>query len=166
MSDPRPSIRPTSLAWIVACALVCAAALWTLLQVLDARGTDVFALQWLEVPWTLPTGLLLVALGLRGEGAGGATAVLAGAFALGITYGAVQNLTLVIALARAGEGRTATVSAVWNACYDSGTAIGALVVGLVAAQVGLPGTYVLVAVLLAVVLPLAVTLPRALRSVS
>ena len=64
MSDPRPSIRPTSVAWIVAAALVCCAALWTLLQVLDARGTDVFALQWLEVPWTLPTGLLLVALGL------------------------------------------------------------------------------------------------------
>ena len=109
-------------------------------------------------------GLLLVALGLRADGS--TVAVLAGAFALGIAYGAVQNLTLVIALARAGEGSTATVSAVWNACYDSGTAIGALVVGMVAAGVGLPGTYVLVAALLALALPLAVTLPRALRTVS
>ena len=109
-------------------------------------------------------GLLLVALGLR-DGGGPAT-VLAGAFALGIAYGAVQNLTLVIALARAGERSTATVSAVWNACYDSGTAIGALVVGMVAAGVGLPVTYVLVAALLALALPLAVTLPRALRPVS
>ncbi|NHC15553.1 DUF3180 domain-containing protein [Motilibacter deserti] len=64
MSDPRPSIRPTSIAWLVAAVLVCAAAVWTLLQVLEARGTDVFAQQWLEIPWTLPTGLLLVALGL------------------------------------------------------------------------------------------------------
>jgi predicted MFS family arabinose efflux permease len=83
-------------------------------------------------------------------------------FALGIAYGGVQNLTLVVALARAGEGRTTTVSAVWNACYDSGTAIGALVVGLVAADVGLPLSYVFVALVLAAFLPLAVTLPRAL----
>jgi predicted MFS family arabinose efflux permease len=107
-------------------------------------------------------GMLLVALGLRTDGAGGATAVLVGALALGTAYGAVQNLTLVLALARAGEAQTATASAVWNACYDSGTAIGALAVGAVAAQLGLPVTYVLVAVLLAVVLPLAVSLPRAL----
>ena len=107
-------------------------------------------------------GLLLVALGLRTDGAGG-VAVLAGSAALGAAYGAVQNLTLVLALARAGESRTATVSAVWNACFDTGTAIGALAVGAVAAQLGLPVTYVLVAVLLAGLLPVAVTLPRALR---
>jgi predicted MFS family arabinose efflux permease len=106
-------------------------------------------------------GMLLVALGLRGDGA---TAVLAGALLLGVAYGAVQNLSLVIALARAGEGHTTTVSAVWNASYDSGTAIGALVVGLVGAQVGLPLTYVFVAVVLALALPLAVTLPRLLRA--
>jgi predicted MFS family arabinose efflux permease len=119
----------------------------------------------LLLPGTLTVGIggmLLVALGLRTDGAGGATAVLTGALALGIAYGAVQNLTLVLALARAGEAQTATASAVWNACYDSGTAIGALAVGAVAAQLGLPVTYVLVAVLLAVVLPLAVSLPRAL----
>jgi predicted MFS family arabinose efflux permease len=90
--------------------------------------------------------------------------VLGGALVLGVTYGAVQNLTLVLALARAGDAPTATVSAVWNACYDGGTAIGALLVGVVAAGVGLPLTYALTAVLLAVALPLAVSLPRALRS--
>jgi predicted MFS family arabinose efflux permease len=109
-------------------------------------------------------GMALVALGLYTRGTAGGAAVLAGCFALGVTYGAVQNLTLVIALARAGEGHTTTVSAVWNACYDSGTAIGALAVGAVAAQVGLPLTYVLVAVVLALTLPLAVTLPRAIRA--
>jgi predicted MFS family arabinose efflux permease len=107
-------------------------------------------------------GLLLVALGLKAAGTAGAAAVFVGVFALGIAYGGVQNLTLVVALARAGEGRTTTVSAVWNACYDSGTAIGALVVGLVAARVGLPLSYVFVAVTLAAVFPLAVTLPRSL----
>ena len=109
-------------------------------------------------------GMLLVALGLRTGGAAGAAGVLAGVLALGVAYGAVQNLTLVLALARAGEGGTTTVSAVWNACYDSGTAIGALAVGAVGAELGLPATYVLVAVLLALALPLAVALPRASRS--
>jgi MFS family permease len=108
-------------------------------------------------------GLLLVAAGLH-AGTGGDPVVLAGAAAFGLTYGAVQNLTLVIALARAGERGTETVSAVWNACYDSGTAIGALAVGAVATQLGLPLTYAVVAGLLALVLPMALTLPRALRS--
>jgi predicted MFS family arabinose efflux permease len=109
-------------------------------------------------------GMLLVALGLLGHDAAGAAAVLVGGLLLGVAYGAVQNLTLVIALARAAEGQTTTVSAVWNASYDSGTAIGALVVGLVGAEVGLPLTYVFVAVALALALPLAVTLPRAVRA--
>lgn len=108
-------------------------------------------------------GMALVALGLHTGRGAGAAAVLAGALGLGIAYGAVQNLTLVIALARAADDQTATVSAVWNACYDTGTAIGALLVGAVAAEVGLPLSYVLVAVSLVLVLPLAVTLPRALR---
>jgi predicted MFS family arabinose efflux permease len=105
-------------------------------------------------------GLLLVALGLVTGGGAGVAAVLAGALALGLAYGAVQNLTLVLALARAGEASTATVSAVWNACFDTGTAIGALAVGAVAAGLGLPATYTLTAVLLAVVLPLAIALGR------
>ncbi len=109
-------------------------------------------------------GMALVALGLRAGGTGGTAAVLAGAVGLGVAYGAVQNLTLLIALVRAGEGQTTTVSAVWNACYDSGTAIGAVLVGAVAAEVGLPLSYVLVAVAMALVLPLAVTLPRVLRA--
>jgi predicted MFS family arabinose efflux permease len=120
----------------------------------------------LLLPATLAAGVagvLLVALGLATGGRGGDVAVLAGAAAFGVAYGAVQNLTLVIALLRAGSGPTATetVSAVWNASYDSGTAVGAVVVGAIAATgFGLPATYVLVAGLLVLALPLAVTLPR------
>jgi predicted MFS family arabinose efflux permease len=96
-------------------------------------------------------GLAAVALGL-GAGAGW---VLAGAAVFGAGYGAVQNLTLVTAFARAGEGGATTASAVWNASFDAGTAVGALVLGLVAAGIGLPWTYVLVAGVLLLTLPLA-----------
>jgi predicted MFS family arabinose efflux permease len=105
-------------------------------------------------------GLGLVALGLVTDGRSGDAVVLAGALLLGVAYGAVQNLTLLLALARAGDGPTATVSAVWNACYDGGTAIGALLVGAVAAGIGLPATYLLTAGLLAAVLPVAIALGR------
>ncbi|MGY1845417.1 MFS transporter [Modestobacter sp. SYSU DS0875] len=118
------------------------------------------------LPGTLAAGvagLLLIAWGLV---AAGAALVLGGSLLLGVTYGAVQNLTLVVALARAGGGPAATVSAVWNVCYDSGTATGALLVGAVAAGVGLPWTYVLIAVLLTVALPLAAALGRTPLSAS
>jgi predicted MFS family arabinose efflux permease len=97
------------------------------------------------------TGLAAVALGL-GTGAGW---VLAGAAVFGAGYGTVQNLTLLAAFARAGEGGATAASAVWNASFDAGTAVGALVLGLVAAGVGLPWTYVLVAGALVLTLPLA-----------
>ena len=97
-------------------------------------------------------GMLLLAAGLVG-----ATGVLlAGAAVFGAGYGAVQNLTLLAAFARAGEGGTTSASAVWNAAFDAGTAAGAALLGLLAAGVGLPWTFVLSAALLAAVLPLAV----------
>ncbi|SHN49819.1 Predicted arabinose efflux permease, MFS family [Geodermatophilus obscurus] len=96
-------------------------------------------------------GLTAVAFGL-GTGAGW---VLAGAAVFGAGYGAVQNLTLLTAFARAGEGGTTAASAMWNASFDAGTAVGALALGVVAAGVGLPWTYVLVAGVLLLALPLA-----------
>jgi predicted MFS family arabinose efflux permease len=96
-------------------------------------------------------GLTAVAFGL-GTGAGW---VLVGAAVFGAGYGAVQNLTLLTAFARAGEGGATAASAMWNASFDAGTAVGALALGLVAAGVGLPGTYVLVSGVLLLALPLA-----------
>ncbi|MGY1623229.1 MFS transporter [Geodermatophilus sp. SYSU D00965] len=106
----------------------------------------------------LPAGVLVTAVGLgtvaAGLGAGDAW-VLIGAGLFGAGFGAVQNLTLVTAFARAGEGGATAASALWNASFDVGTAVGALVLGLVAAGVGLPWTYVLVAAGLLLVLPVA-----------
>jgi predicted MFS family arabinose efflux permease len=101
-------------------------------------------------------GLAVVALGL---GTGDAV-VLAGAAVFGAGYGAVQNLTLVTAFARAGASGSTAASAMWNAAFDAGTAAGALALGLVAAGIGLSWTYVLVAGVLLVGLPLARTATR------
>jgi predicted MFS family arabinose efflux permease len=101
-------------------------------------------------------GMLLLAGGLVGSTA----VLLLGAAVVGASYGAVQNLTLLAAFARAGEGGTTSASAMWNASFDAGTAAGAALLGFLAAGVGLPWTFVLCAALLAAVLPLAVLSTR------
>ncbi len=102
-------------------------------------------------------GLVLVAVGLWT----GPAIVLAGAAVFGAGYGAAQNLTLVTAFARAGEAGATTASAMWNASFDAGTAVGALALGVVAAGIGLDWTYVLAAALLAAALPVASAATRA-----
>jgi predicted MFS family arabinose efflux permease len=106
----------------------------------------------------MPLGLLVAAVGLIAVAAGlGSTDawVLVGAAVFGAGFGAVQSLTLLAAFARAGQGGATSASAVWNASFDAGTAAGALVLGMLAAGIGLDWTYVVVAALLAASLPLA-----------
>ncbi|WP_245160736.1 MFS transporter [Blastococcus sp. CT_GayMR16] len=106
-------------------------------------------------------GMVLVAGGLWGS----PVWVLVGAAVFGAGFGATQNLTLLAAFARAGESGTTTASAMWNISFDAGTAVGALALGFLAAGIGLDGTYVVVAALLAAAVPLASAAARvAVRS--
>ena len=99
-------------------------------------------------------GLAALAAGLR---AGVDVLLLGGAAVFGTSYGAVQNLTLVVAFARARGNGVSTVSAVWNAAFDTGTGTGAVVVGALAATgMGVPMALGACAGLIAVSLPLAV----------
>ena len=69
----------------------------------------------------------------------------------------LQNLTLVVAFARACGRGTSAVSAVWNAAFDAGTGIGAVMVGALAATgMGVPAALGACAGLIAGCLPLAV----------
>lgn len=102
-------------------------------------------------------GMLLTAVGLWT----GPVWVLAGAAVFGAGFGAIQNLTLLAAFARAGASGTTTASAMWNIAFDAGTAMGALALGFVAAGLGLDRTYVVVAASLAAAVPLASAAARA-----
>ena len=112
----------------------------------------------------LPPALLVGAAGLAALslGLGSDVAVLLGAAAFGAAFGGVQNTTIVVAMARAGEQGTTTASAVWNAAFDAGTGIGALAVGVLAAALGLDLAYAVLAAALVLAVPLAlrVTRPR------
>lgn len=115
----------------------------------------------------LPGAVLLTAVGLAGVSWAlvvPADILLLCAAAVGGTgYGAVQNLTLVVAFARVDEAGKPTASAVWNLSYDAGTAIGAVAVGVLAAAAaagpaggsGIPVALGACAALVALALPLA-----------
>jgi predicted MFS family arabinose efflux permease len=112
----------------------------------------------------LPLALCLGAVGMVAVAAGlvaGDPWILLGAAVFGAGFGAVQNLTLLSAFARAGEGGATAASAMWNASFDAGTALGALALGILAAGIGLDWTYVVVAALLAAVVPVAFASARA-----
>lgn len=83
-------------------------------------------------------GLAMLAGGAAGAGAGSGVLVALGAAVFGVAYGAVQNLTLLLSFELAGPDRRAGASAAWNATYDAGTAVGALLIGAVAAGSSLP----------------------------
>jgi len=78
-------------------------------------------------------GLGLLGWGAAGTGAGPGALVVLGAAIFGLAYGGAQNLTLLLSFELAGPDRRTPASAAWNATYDAGTAIGALLVGAVAA---------------------------------
>ena len=52
---------------------------------------------------------------------------------LGIAYGGLQNLTLLLSFAAVERGRYGTASAVWNIGFDLGTALGSVLIGAIAA---------------------------------
>jgi predicted MFS family arabinose efflux permease len=87
--------------------------------------------------------------------------LLVAAAVFGVGYGGVQNVTLVVAFHRAGAAGAPVASALWNAAFDSGTAMGAFAVGAVAATgLGLPWTMAVSAGLVLAVLPVALLLGR------
>jgi predicted MFS family arabinose efflux permease len=78
-------------------------------------------------------GLIMLALGVSRSGIVSGVLVVLGTAMFGIAYGGAQNLTLLLSFDLAGSDRRAGASAAWNATYDAGTAIGALLVGAIAA---------------------------------
>lgn len=91
--------------------------------------------------WLAPL-LLLTAAGTSacawGARDGGTGWLLAGALLCGTGYGALQNLTLVSAFHRAGPGRVDETSTLWNVGFDGGTALGAVLVGVIASAADFP----------------------------
>jgi MFS family permease len=126
---------------------------WRLGALADRHGARPFL--WPLVLLTA-VGLGLAAVAVRDPDATGVLALLVAMALVGIAYGGLQNLTLLLSLSAVRREEYGTASAVWNIGFDAGTGLGSVLVGMLAAGLSFP-----VALLVAAGLSLA-TLPLAL----
>lgn len=82
---------------------------------------------------------------------------LVGMLVVGLCYGALQNLTLVISFAAVERRDHNLASAVWNVGFDGGTALGSVAVGMVAGATSFATAFLLAGAVAAATLPLALS---------
>ncbi|KAA1426996.1 MFS transporter [Nocardioides antri] len=76
---------------------------------------------------------------------------------VGISYGGLQNVTLVAAFAAVPERQSNAASAAWNIGFDTGTGLGSLAVGVIAAGGSFGPSVAVTAALCLVAVPVALT---------
>ncbi|WP_426247384.1 MFS transporter [Nocardioides sp. LHG3406-4] len=133
--------------------LVAALSRWRAGRLADRYGTQRFL--WPLAVLTA-TSAALVAWSVADPQATRAGVFLAAAAMLGLAYGALQNLTLVVAFAVVSRRHHNLASSVWNIGFDGGTALGAVAVGVIAQQTSFTTAFLVVAGLAVLVLPAAV----------
>lgn len=102
-------------------------------------------------------GIVLSASGAAAMAATASPALLiAGALIFGLGFGALQNSTITAMYEQATEQQYGTVSALWNAGYDGGMAVGALAISVLAVLIGPNGAFLA----LGLALPLVLVLVR------
>jgi len=129
--------------WVAPAALLVETTVSTVGRMVSGRLGDRVGSSRLLVPGVVLTalGTLMLVVPL------GQVVVLVGAAAFGAGFGILQNATLTLMYARADEGQYGVVSAIWNASYDGGMAIGAFALGLIGTITGLAPAFVAIAVL-------------------
>ena len=109
--------------------VVAAIARWRAGTLSDRFGPQPFI--W---PLVLVTtvGMAVIAWGVRDPLSTDVLALLLGATLVGISYGALQNLTLVVAFQAVSRPHYGAASAVWNIGFDAGTGLGSVMIGMIA----------------------------------
>jgi predicted MFS family arabinose efflux permease len=131
--------RPAS--WVAPVALFVQPAVATAARCFAGRFGDRRGQSTLLVP-----GVILSIAGMAALAAVGSPAtVVAGAAVFGAGFGILQNTTLTLMYARVPASGYSTVSAIWNAAYDLGMALGAIGVGLLVTVVGFGPAFLLTA---------------------
>jgi predicted MFS family arabinose efflux permease len=142
--------------WVATAALFVQPASSTVSRWIAGRVGDRRGQRCLLVP-----GLILGAAGMAAFACTSVpAAVIAGALVFGAGFGVLQNATLALMYTRVTAGDEGSVSAIWNAAYDLGMAVGAFCAGAAVTTLGYPATFILTA---AALLP-ALALVRGDRS--
>lgn len=116
-------------------ALLCMMLATALTRWQAGRWSDRFGPHRFLGPLVLLTvvGMAILAWGVRDPLDTDAPSLLLGATLVGISYGALQNLTLVVAFQSVSRSHYGSASAIWNVGYDGGTGLGAVMIGMIAA---------------------------------
>ena len=78
-----------------------------------------------------------------------------GAAMVGTSYGGLQNLTLVVTFHAVSRPHYGTASAVWNIGFDTGTGLGSVMIGMIAAGASFSTAMLVGGVMSLLTLPLA-----------
>jgi len=136
-----PMALDRSLAWVAPVALFVQPAVTTAARWIAGRLGDRRGQASLLVP-----GVVLSAAGMAALAATGSAAiVLLGSAAFGAGFGILQNATLAMMYARAPRAAYSGVSALWNAAYDLGMALGAIGVGVLVSSTGFAAAFLIAA---------------------
>jgi predicted MFS family arabinose efflux permease len=150
---PRESLATTGLLVLSVLAALCR---WRAGRLADRFGAQPF----LGPSMLLSVvGIVLVAFSIGDSNGTVAWPFLLGMALLGLSYGALQNLTLVVSFASVSPHDHDRASAAWNIGFDAGTALGSVTVGLLATAASFGSALWAVACLLLVALPIAVKAP-------
>jgi MFS family permease len=145
----RGAITPVAL---LVMGLLAAVARWRVGPVADRHGADGFL--WPLLVLTV-AGTVLAAWAVSDVGATRVWALLLGVAVVGVGYGAVQNLTLVVSFGVVPPARRDLASSTWNVGFDAGTGLGSIAVGAIAGLSSFRTAMLVAAAVTVVVLPLA-----------
>lgn len=130
---------------------------WRIGSFADRYGPRAFL--WPLVLLTV-AGLALTALAVENPGDTTVTLFLIALALVGIGYGGIQNLTLLLSLGAVSRKEYGTASAVWNIGFDAGTGVGSVLVGTIAAGLSFSPALLVAAAISLATLPLAFLLGR------
>ena len=90
--------------------------------------------------------------------------VLAAMVLIGLCYGALQNLTLLLSFTSVSRRHHNLASAVWNVGFDAGTALGSVAVGTIAQVTSFAAAFLVAGLVTVATLPLALRPPAAVAT--
>lgn len=155
---PQMSSSPLATAGgLVLLTVTAAISRWHIGSLADRYGIAPFL--WPLVVFTV-IGLALTAFAVTNPLDSQVFAFMAAMALVGVAYGGLQSLTLLLALSVAKRHEYGSASAVWNVGFDAGMGLGSVLVGSIAAGYSFSVALLVAAVLSLATLPLAIMRSR------
>ena len=147
-----------AMAALLVLTVTAASTRWAAGSLADLFGAERFV--W-PLVLAVSAGMAMIGFAVRDAARTETALLLLGSLVVGVGYGALQNLTLVLTFAAVDRQHYGSASAVWNVGFDAGTALGSVLIGAIAAGASFGAALLVGAALSLLTLPLALRRPRA-----